>query len=191
MAGEPARRAPGHPYRGAAVMTAAAAQAALEPVRHRLRRDAEEQAARLRTAAREQAAMIVRQAREDAAAELGRSAADAAAAAAPATASELARARAAARATVLAARREAYDDLRMRVRDAVSSLPDQPGYERFIQRITRLAQQAAGPGGQLERPPGGGVVVRSDAMIVDCSLARLADIAIAELGGSIGELWAP
>ena len=172
-------------------MTATAVQAALEPVRQRLRRDAEEQAALLRAAAREQAAAIVRQAREYAAAELGKSTADAAAAAARVSAAELIRARDAARATVLAVRREAYDDLRTRVRDAVSSLPDLPGYDRLIQRITRLAAQAAGPGGHLESPPGGGVVARSDAMIVDCSLGRLADIAMAELGGSIGELWAP
>lgn len=172
-------------------MTVTAAQAALEPVRQRLRRDAEEQAARLRTAARERAAVIVRQAREDAAAELGKSAAAAAAAAAPVTAAELARARHAARATILAAQRQAYDDLRMRVQDAVTSLPDQPGYDLLIQRITRLAGQAAGPGRQLESPPGGGVVARSDGIIVDCSLARLADVAMAELGGAIRELWVP
>jgi vacuolar-type H+-ATPase subunit E/Vma4 len=172
-------------------MTATAAQAALEPVRQRLRRDAQEQAARLRAAAREQAAAIVRRAREDAAAELGKSAADAAAVAAPVTAAELRRARDAARAAVLAAQRQAYEDMRMRVRDAVSSLPDQPGYDRLIQRITRLAVQAAGPSTQLESPPGGGVVARSDGMIVDCSLARLADLAMAELGGAIRELWAP
>jgi len=172
-------------------MTATAVQAALEPARQRLRRDAEEQAAQLRAAAREQAAVIVRQAREDAAAELGKSAANAAAAAAPVTAAELARARDAARATVLAAQREAYDDLHMRVREAVGSLPDHPGYDRLIRRITRLAEQAAGPGRRLESPPGGGVVARSDGMIVDCSLARLADVAMAELGGAIRELWAP
>jgi vacuolar-type H+-ATPase subunit E/Vma4 len=172
-------------------MTATAVQAALEPVRQRLRRDADEQAARLRAAAREQAAAIVRQAREDAAAELGKSAAAAAAAAAPVTAAELARARDAARATVLAAQRQAYDDLRMRVQDAVTSLRDQPGYDRLIEQIARLAEQTAGPGRQLESPPGGGVVARSDGIIVDCSLARLADVAMAELGGAIRELWAP
>jgi len=172
-------------------MTATAVLPALEPVRRRLRRDAEEQAARLRAAAREQAAVIVRQAREDAAAELGRSAAEAAAAADAVTAAELARARDAARAAVLAAQREAYDELRLRVRDAVGSLPHQPGYDRLIQRITRLAEQAAGPGRQLESPPGGGVVAWSDGMLVDCSLARLADVAMAELGGAIRQLWAP
>lgn len=172
-------------------MTATAVQAALEPVRQRLRRDAEEQAALLRAAAREQAAMIVRQAREYAAAELGDSTADAAAASAGETAAELVRARDTARAAVLAARREAYEDLRTRVRDTVGALPDLPGYDLLLQRLTRLAEQAAGPGAHLEYPPGGGVVARAGAMIVDCSLGRLADIAMAELGGSIGELWAP
>ena len=172
-------------------MTEASAQAALEPVRQRLRRDAEEQAAQLRVAAREHSAAIIRQAREDAAAVLDESRAEAAATAAPVTADELQRARDTARAAVLAAQREAYDDLRMRVRHAVGALPEEPGYDRLMRRITRLAEQAAGPSAQLESPPAGGVIARSDGMIVDCSLVRLADLAMAELGGAIRELWTP
>jgi vacuolar-type H+-ATPase subunit E/Vma4 len=172
-------------------MTEASVQAALEPVRQRLRRDAEEQAARLCVAAREQAAAIIRQAREDAAAVLDESRAEAATTAAPVTAAELQRARDTARTTVLAAQREAYDDLRMRVRRAVGALPEEPGYDRLLRRITRLAEQAAGPSAQLESPPAGGLIARSDGMIVDCSLVRLADLAVAELGAAIRELWTP
>jgi len=172
-------------------MTTASAQAALEPVRQRLRRDAEEQAAGLRAAAREQAAAIVGQARKDAVAVLDESTAKAAATAAPVAAAELQRARDAARAAVLAAQREAYDDLRVRVRRAVGALPEEPGYDRLLQRMTRLAEQAAGPSAQLESPPAGGVIARSDGMIVDCSLVRLADLAVAGLGDAIRELWTP
>jgi len=172
-------------------MTTTSVQAALEPVRQRLRRDAQEQAARLRGAAREQAAAIVQQAREDAAAVLGESGAEAAATAAPVTAGELQRARDTARAAVLTARREAYDDLRVRVRRAVGALPGEPGYDRLIQRMSRLAEQAAGSSAQLESPPAGGVIARSDGMVVDCSLVRLADLAVAELGAAIRELWTP
>lgn len=167
------------------------ADTALEPVRQRLRRDAEEQAARLRAAAREQAAAIIRQARQDAAAVLAAAAAEAAATAAPLTAAELRRARDAARSAVLTAKREACDDLRKRVRAAVASLPGEPGYDRLSERISQLAEQAAGPGAQLASPPGGGVVAHSAGVVVDCSLGRLADLAVTELGGAINGLWAP
>lgn len=172
-------------------MTAAPADAALEPVRRRLRRDAEDEAARLRAAAREQAAAILRQAHEDATAALDQAAAEAAATAAPLTAAELRQARDTARSAVLAAQREACEDLRRRVRAGVASLPGQPGYERLIHRITSLAARAAGPHAQLTSPPSGGVVARSDGVIVDCSLGRLADLAVAELGAAITELWTP
>lgn len=172
-------------------MTTAPALAALEPVRQRLRRDAEDQAARLRAAAREQAAAITRQAHQDAATALGAAAAKAAATAAPLTAAELRRARDTARSAVLAAQREACDDLRGQVRAAVTSLPGQPGYDRLIHRITGLAEQAAGQHAQVTSPPPGGVVARSDGVIVDCSLGRLADLAVAELGAAIRDLWVP
>lgn len=172
-------------------MTIAPARAALEPVRQRLRRDAEEQATRLRAAARAQATAMLRQAHRDAATALDEAAAEAAATAAPLTAAELRRARDTARSAVLAAQREACDDLRRRVRAAVASLPGQPGYDRLIHRITDLAEQAAGPHAQVTSPPAGGVVARSDGVIVDCSLGRLADIAVAELGSAVRELWVP
>ncbi len=172
-------------------MTTAPARAALEPVRQRLRHDAERQAAQLRTLAREQAAAIIRQAQEDAAVALDAAAGKAAATAAPLTAAELRRAHDTARSAVLAAQREACDDLRGQVRAAVASLPGQPGYDRLIHRITGLVEQVAGPQAQVTWPSTGGVVAHSDAVIVDCSLGRLADLAVAELGGAIRKLWTP
>jgi vacuolar-type H+-ATPase subunit E/Vma4 len=172
-------------------MTTAPAQAALDPVRQALRRDAKEEAARLRAAARDQAAGMLLQAHQDAAAALDAAAAKAAATAAPLTAAELRRARDTARSAVLGAQRQACDDLRGRVRAAVASLPDEPGYDRLIHRITDLAEQAAGQHAQVASPPAGGVIARSGGVIVDCSLDRLADLAVAELGAAIRELWVP
>jgi vacuolar-type H+-ATPase subunit E/Vma4 len=167
----------------------APALAALEPVRQRLQRDADEQAARLREAARAQAASILRQAQEAAAAALAEAAADAAATVAPLRAAELRRARDAARSAVLAAQREAWGELLEQVRAGVAALPGQAGYDQLILRITSLAEEAAGPHAQVASSPAGGVVARADGVIVDCSLARLADLAVAGLGAAIRDLW--
>jgi vacuolar-type H+-ATPase subunit E/Vma4 len=160
-------------------------------VRQRLRRDAEAQAARLRSAARAQAADIVEQARRDARVSLARAQAVAAARAAPLTTAELRGARDAARSAVLTAQRAAYDELRSQVRDGVAAMADQPGYDRLLRGIMRRAQQAAGPDAELTAAPGGGVVARGPGVVVDCSLARLADLAVDELGPKVAELWAP
>jgi ATP synthase (E/31 kDa) subunit len=167
------------------------AAAALEPVRQRLRRDAEDQAARLRTAARTQAADIVQQAHRDARDALADAPAVAAATAAPLTAAELRQARDAARSAVLTAQRAACDELRSLVRDGVAALTGQPGYDQLLRGITRRARYAAGPGAELAAAPDGGVVARGPGVVVDCSLARLADLAVAELGPRVAELWAP
>jgi len=172
-------------------MTAATMTDALESVRQQLRRDAEDEAARLRAAARTQAAAIVAQAQQDAAATLASAAAQAAAAADPLTTAELRRGRNAARSAVLTAQRAACDELRSRVRAAVGSLPAQPGYEQLLHRITVLAERAAGPDAELTVATAGGVVARRPGVVVDCSLERLADLAVTGLGPAITELWAP
>lgn len=172
-------------------MTARPEEAALEPVRARLRRDAEERAARLRAAARAEAAAIIEQARRDAAAAMDAATAGAAATAAPVTGAALRAARSSARSAVLGAQRQACDELRSRVRAAVASLPAEPGYDQLIRYITRLAERAAGPGAQLSSAPAGGVVARAPGVVVDCSLDRLADLAVVQLGAAIRDLWTP
>jgi hypothetical protein len=167
------------------------AAAALEPVRQRLRRDAEDQAARLRAAARAQAADLVQQAHRDASEALADAGAVAAATAAPLTAAELRQARDVAHSAVLTAQRAACDELRNLVRDGVAALTGQPGYDQLLRGITRRARHAAGPGAELTTAPDGGVVARGPGVVVDCSLARLADLAVAELGPGVAELWAP
>ena len=171
--------------------TPAGAAGALEPVRQRLRRDAEDQAARLLTAARAQAAEIVQQAHRDAHAALAEAQSAAAAKADPVTAGQLRDARDTARSAVLAAQRAACDELRSRVRDGVAALTTQPGYDRLVRAITSRASQAAGPGAQLAAAPDGGVIARAPGVVVDCSLTRLADLAVAQLGPKVAELWAP
>jgi vacuolar-type H+-ATPase subunit E/Vma4 len=179
------------PSRGTSPRIPAAAAAALEPVRQRLRRDAQDEAARLRAAAHAQAAAIVAQAQQDATAALAQAAARAAAIADPLTTAELRRARDEARSAVLTAQRAACDDLRSRVRTAVAALPAEQGYDRLLHRITRLAERAAGPDAQATLAPDGGVIARRAGVIVDCSLERLADLAVTELGAAVTELWAP
>jgi len=65
------------------------------------------------------------------------------------------------------------------------------GYDRLLHRITSLAEQAAGPSAEVMVAPSGGVVARRPGLVVDCSLERLADLVVTELGGAITELWAP
>ena len=165
--------------------------AALAPVTERLRRDAEAEAERIRAAAQAEAASILDQARLDAAAAIARADETAAATAAPLAAAELRRAGDEARATVLSAQREAQEELYRQVRAAVAALADEAGYERLISQVQRLAAAAAGPGAQLSLPARGGVVAKSPGVLVDCSLDRLADLAVAELGASIRQLWSP
>jgi vacuolar-type H+-ATPase subunit E/Vma4 len=172
-------------------MTAAAGAGALALVAGRLRRDAEAHAERIRAAARAEAATTLALAREQAATTIAGASAAAAAAAGPLTHSTLRQAHATARAAVLAAQREARDELRAHVRAAVAGLPGQPDWDQLGERIARLAAQAAGPDARLSRDPGGGFVATAPGVVVDCSLRRLADLAVDELGAAAGELWAP
>lgn len=172
-------------------MTDVRTAAALGPVTGRLRTDAEAEAQRLRSAARAEADAIRAQARQDAAAAIEGATAAAAAMAAPLTAAELRRARDAARSAVLDAQREACEELHRQIRAGVAALAEQPEYEQLASRIARLASQAAGPRALLSPDPAGGVVARSPGVIVDCSLTRLADLAMAHLGPAISGLWAP
>jgi vacuolar-type H+-ATPase subunit E/Vma4 len=170
-------------------MTAGLAASALSPVAERLRRDAEAQADRIRAAARTEAAAILAQARRQEAAIIAAANVAATTRAAPLTAAMVGNAHDTARSAVLSAQREAYDTLHTRLRAAVAALPGQPGYDRLGRRIARLAAQAAGPDARLSPEPGGGFVARSPGVIVDCSLGRLADLAVSELGPAITELW--
>jgi len=173
-------------------MTAAeTSTAALEPARAHLGQVAMAQAARIRADAHRAAGQIRDQARRAAAAAIEQARAEGRAEAAPAAQAELSRGRAAAAAELLRARAEAYDELRRQVRAAVGALPGERGYDRLAGQIAMLAGRAAGPGAMVTAVPEGGWVARAPGVIVDCSLARLADLAVEALGAEVQGLWTP
>jgi hypothetical protein len=85
----------------------------------------------------------------------------------------------------------ALESLRAHVLTAVSELRDSPGYAGLLARLSALAARAAGPGAALTSCPAGGVLARSGAVLVDCSLPHIAELALAALGGQVRELWTP
>lgn len=168
-----------------------ATRAALEPTRAHLRQAAAARADQIRADARRAADRIYAQARRAAAAALEQAQADGRADAAPLAAAELSRSRAAAAAALLRGQSEDYEELRRQVRDSISALPAEPGYDRIAGRLTRLAGLAAGPGAVVTAVPGGGCVAESPGVVVDCSLTRLANLAVEALGPDVRDLWTP
>jgi vacuolar-type H+-ATPase subunit E/Vma4 len=165
--------------------------AALAPVRAHLLGGAQAEADRILAEARAQAAATVRQARRDADEAAGQARARGRAETAPLAAAERRRGREQARSIVLGAQRQAHEELRAQVLAAAGGLQDEPGYERLVARLTALAERAAGPGATVAADPAGGVVARSARAVVDCSLPRLARLAVDALGDQVGELWTP
>jgi vacuolar-type H+-ATPase subunit E/Vma4 len=164
---------------------------ALGPVRACLLRGAEAEASRILEEARAQADCLVRQARSGAAAMAGQARARGEADAAQAAAAERSRGRDQARSIVLGAQREAYQDLRARVLAAAGGLRTEPGYQELLSRLVSMATRAAGPGAAATLRPEGGVVARSGDVVVDCTLPRLASLAVDRLGDQVRELWTP
>src|SRR5512146_2860608 len=151
-------------------MTAAiTGAAALEPVRAHLRQAAAAQAAQIRADAHHCAGRIRQQARLAAAATVEQARADGRAEAAPLAAAEL----------------------RRQVRAAVAALPGKPGYDHLAGRIAALARRAAGPGAVVTAVPAGGWLAQAPGVTVDCSLTRLADLAVEALGAEVQGLWTP
>jgi vacuolar-type H+-ATPase subunit E/Vma4 len=164
---------------------------ALTPVRAHLLNGARTEAGRILAEARAEADSILRQARRDAADTVDRARAQGEADAAPAAAAERNRGRDQARSVVLGAQRGAYQDLRAQVIAAVGGLRTEPGYQRLLSRLIVMATQVAGPGAAIAVQPDGGVVARSRGVVVDCTLPRLATLAVDELGDQVRELWTP
>ena len=71
------------------------------------------------------------------------------------------------------------------------TLRTDPGYQGLLSRLTTLATRAAGPNAAITVQPEGGVVARSDGIVVDCTLPRLAGRAVDELGDQVRALWTP
>ncbi len=164
---------------------------ALAPVRACLLHGAQADAGRILAEAREQADSILRQARRGAAETVEQARTRGAADGAAAAAAERSRARDEARSVVLGAQRAAYQDLRAQVLAAAGQLRTEPGYQELLRRLVAMATSAAGPDAAVTVQPEGGVVARSRDVVVDCTLPRLAGLAVDELGGQVRELWIP
>lgn len=167
------------------------ADAALAPVGAEMLRAAADQAAAIRVGARREAARIVARAKESATEAVTQAQAAGRRDAAAIARAERIRGRGESRTVVLSAQRAAFDALRARVREEVAVLRSDPGYGRLLDRITRMARLSAGPEAVLTSSPDGGVLARSPGVVVDCSLTRLADLAVLALGPSVRELWTP
>ena len=171
--------------------TRAIPAAALAPVEEHLRHSAAARAAGIRAGAQREATEIIERARQRADTVVAQARIAGRVEAAPLADAELSQARSRARSTLLRVQREACDELRSLVRAGVAGLPRDAGYDRMAARIARMAALAAGPGATVTRVPAGGVIARSAGVVVDCSLERLADRAVAALGADVRELWTP
>ena len=161
-------------------MTSTSAQkAAVEPVRAALMSAASAHAAMAVAQARAAAEASLHDARRAAEEAVARAAAEGAASARPAANAELARSRQIARALILEAEQATYQDLTRRIRAAVLALRDQPGYPRLRQQLADRAARAAGPGSVISAHDDGGVIATAPGIVVDCSLGRLTEYAIA------------
>lgn len=168
-----------------------AAQRSLAPVREAMLYRAHARAGQIIAGARHQAGDMLEQARAEAAGNLAMARQEGQQQAALLAAARRNHGRQDAQAILLRAQRDAYDLLRAQVRAAVTGLRREPGYEQMKERLTELAVRLAGPGATVTEHPDGGVVVRTPEVVVDCSLPRLADAAVAALGPQVAGLWEP
>ncbi|HVB41723.1 MAG TPA: hypothetical protein VNF47_03315 [Streptosporangiaceae bacterium] len=173
-------------------MTLAQTQdAALEPVRAALATTAAERAMRIVGEARQAAQVLTEQARRDADAAVAKASREGAAQAGPVAAAELGRGRRAARSVTLGADLATRDELAGRIRAAVLALRDEPDYPGLRDRLAELATRLAGSGAVVTDHRDGGVVARGPGILVDCSLRRLADLAVSALSARIAGLCGP
>jgi len=172
-------------------MTGGAEATALAPVRTHILREARMEADRIMEQAHAEAAAIVSQARRCAgeAIELARTQGQADGA--PAAAVKRSRGREQARSILFGAQREAYEELCGRVLAAVGGLRDEPGYDQLLSRLTAMAGRVAGPDATITVQSAGGVVARARDVVVDCTLPKLAILAVNALGDQVRELWTP
>ena len=172
-------------------MTGRAEAAALAPVRTQILREARREADRIVQQAHAEAAAIVRQARRSADEAVALAWTRGQADGAQAAAAERSRGREQARSILFGAQREAHEELRGQVLAAVCGLRNEPGYERLLSRLTAMAARAAGPDATITVQPAGGVIARSRGVMVDCTLPKLASLAVDALGSEVRELWTP
>lgn len=164
---------------------------ALAPVRARMLEAAAIEADRIVAQARLEAAALVREAHRSAAEAVAQAQAQGRADGTRAAAAVRSRGREQAQSIALGAQREAHAELRREVRAAITALRADPGYGQLLRQLTAMATRLAGPDATVTVPPVGGVLARSGGVIVDCTLPRLADLAVGALGDQVRELWTP
>lgn len=167
----------------------AAADAALEPLRHALRAEAGRRADELRATSERDAAKTVSAATENAKAIRSTAVAAGEAMGQDAADARSAQARRAARALVLEAQCEIATQWSRRARDAASALRDAPGYPDILARLTARARAALGPKAVVRESPRGGVTAEAGSRRLDLTLPTLADAAVAELQRTGAAPW--
>jgi hypothetical protein len=169
----------------------ASQEAALEPVRTAMLRNAAEQAGRTVAEAETAAQVLLADAYREADAAIARARASGIAEAEPVAAAMLNRSMRAARSVALSAALAEHNSVAERIRTAVLALRDAPDYPRLRDDLAQLARQAAGTDAEINELPEGGVIARASGVVVDCSLPRLADLAVAALRTRIARLCGP
>lgn len=86
-----------------------------------------------------------------------------------------------ARSALLRARSEVYEQLRMRARQAVVDLRDQPDYARLRNHLAQAVWHTLGGDAVVRDADAGGVVGEVAGRRMDCSLTGFADRAVEEL----------
>ncbi|MCC9197746.1 hypothetical protein QNO08_06915 [Arthrobacter sp. zg-Y820] len=163
--------------------------AALEPVRYALRRQAEAEAARRAGDARRQADEILSAARSEAeqiratAAQQGSEAAHAEAV------GRSARIRREARRTVLAQQEALRSDLVQQVQHQARELRSDPRYPQMLRRLTERADALLGPMASVTESYKGGVTGSAGSRHLDLSLPALAEQALERHSGEVHRLW--
>ncbi|HEU5426644.1 MAG TPA: hypothetical protein VFU74_07220 [Actinocrinis sp.] len=164
---------------------------ALDPVRARLIRRAEQDAGALIAAARAEAASTVESARVQARAILDEARAQGEALAAQQSAGLLSRSRRRARALELDAQRAVYDEVCDKISRAVGELKQTPGYPGLRAELERRACALVGPRAHMADHARGGIVAWVPGRRVDLSLTAIAERAVDGLGEEVERLWTP
>ncbi len=163
----------------------------LAPVRQTLLAQARADADRTLAEADADAAAILAGAQSEADAIRAEARAQGESDAAAVLAAERARVRRQARAVVLAAQREAYDELRSQVVQALAALRDDPAYGPWRDRLADHARRALGADAVLSEPAEGGVLAEANGRRALYTLVGLADHMIDVIGPDIEKLWSP
>jgi vacuolar-type H+-ATPase subunit E/Vma4 len=92
---------------------------------------------------------------------------------------------------VLDTKRAVLLELHAGVRDAVVGLRAAPDYPRLLDGLTVRARARLGPDARIVRDPpdGGGIVAEADGRRLDYTLTALAEMAWADLGNALENLW--